>query len=92
MKLPDKEPPCVTQAAEVTRPDEDGLENVQPVSVGRKPLPLIETSKPTRAVPALRTITGWGLTPGERRDANDPSNTKRSNHTVDLKEASSCPI
>jgi hypothetical protein len=58
MKPPDTDPPCVTQAVEVTKAAEEGLEKEHAVSVGRNPLPKTETCKPTRAVPGLRPITG----------------------------------
>jgi hypothetical protein len=58
VKPPDKEPSAVTQAADVTKLGEEGLENEQVVSVGKNPLPLIETCKPTLTLPELNAITG----------------------------------
>ena len=58
VKLPDKDPFCVTQAEELTRADEVGLEKVQVVSVGRKPVPEIAMSDPVRALPVLKSNTG----------------------------------
>jgi hypothetical protein len=43
---------------------DEGLEKAQDVSVGRKPVPLIEMSTPTRAVPELKDRTGWAPTFG----------------------------
>jgi len=57
-KLPDKDPFCVTQAEELTKADEVGLENVQVVSVGRKPVPVMDMSEPVRALPALKINAG----------------------------------
>jgi len=58
MKPPDKEPPAVTQAADITTLADEGLENEQLVSVGKNPLPLIEICKPTLPLPELNKITG----------------------------------
>ena len=58
VKPPDMAPPWVTQALDATRVADEGLENMQEVSIGRKPLPLTEIAEPTRPVPALRRMTG----------------------------------
>jgi hypothetical protein len=67
-KPPHNDPPRVTQAAEVTNAAEEGLENAQVVSVGRKPLPLTAISEPIRPVPELSTITGADSAFTGRRD------------------------
>jgi hypothetical protein len=58
VKPPYNEPPRITQAPDVNRPAEEGLEREQVVSVGRKPVPLIEICEPIRALPELNAITG----------------------------------
>jgi hypothetical protein len=55
---PDNIPTCVTQADDAISEADEGLENAQVVSVGRKPLPLTEISEPTGLVPELSMITG----------------------------------
>jgi hypothetical protein len=67
----------VTQAADVTSAAEEGLENAQVVSVGRKPVPLIAISKPTRPDLALSTITGSAVKFGMRRVAAENVKTQR---------------
>jgi hypothetical protein len=58
VKPPYNEPPRITQAPDINRPAEEGLEREQVVSVGRKPVPLIEICEPIRALPELNAITG----------------------------------
>jgi hypothetical protein len=58
VKPPYKEPSAITQAADVIKLAEEGLENEQVMSVGKNPLPLIEICVPTLPLPALKVIAG----------------------------------
>jgi len=49
------------QAEELTKAPDDGLEKTQDVSVGRKPVPLTDISKPTCALPELNISKGCAL-------------------------------
>jgi len=86
MKLPDNDPPRVTQAEEVTK-SADELENSQDVSVGRKPVPRTEMSKPTRAVTVLKAKTGCDRTVGKMRlPADVVVVNRRSRASTNFKE------
>jgi hypothetical protein len=84
VKPPDKEPPEVTQAADVIRLGEEGLENEQVLSVGKKPLPVTATSKPTLPLPELNAIAGSDSTLPRRIDPAETVKRHMSSATINL--------
>lgn len=77
MKPPDNDPPRITQADEIINAGEDGLENLQVESTGRKPVPVTEMSEPARAVDALKTNTGCAWIGGRCRLSERLADTLR---------------
>ena len=87
MKPPDKDPFAVTQAADVTKFAEE-LENEHVVSVGKNPLPLTETSKPTLPLSGLSVTTGSELIISRTNaSAETARRHTKSGATIDLNYA-----